>query len=114
MTSAVSYALRLSMIAAFALTVSACGSSSPPTTTGTAGSAGGTTGSDGGAGTSGTGGSGGDIAGASGGGGAAGAGSDGGLCNGQVCAGDQFCCGPPACGYCARILQGPNCATTCN
>ena len=46
--------------------------------------------------------------------GGAGAGSDGGLCNGQICAADQFCCGPPACGYCARILQGPNCATTCN
>jgi hypothetical protein len=65
-----------------------------------------------------TGGRGGDggsaTAGRGGAGGGAGTNADGGLCNGQVCAADQFCCGPPACGYCARILQGPNCATTCN
>jgi hypothetical protein len=92
MTRAASSGLRLMVVAACALAISACDSSSPPTTTGAAGAAGGTAGSGGGAG----------------------AGSDGGLCNGQICAADQFCCGPPACGYCARILQGPNCATTCN
>lgn len=60
----------------------------------------------GGTGGEGTGGS----AGTTGSGGNAG---DGGLCSGVVCKANEFCCGPPACGSCANVLQGPNCPTSC-
>jgi hypothetical protein len=50
----------------------------------------------------------------SGGGGGASSPDAGALCSGKVCRSDQFCCGPPACGFCANVLQGPNCQTTCN
>jgi hypothetical protein len=35
------------------------------------------------------------------------------LCGGKVCKEDQFCCGPPACGYCASKMAGPACPTKC-
>jgi hypothetical protein len=35
------------------------------------------------------------------------------LCGGKVCKEDQFCCGPPACGYCANKMTGPECPTKC-
>ncbi len=34
-------------------------------------------------------------------------------CGGKICAADQFCCGPPACGHCANRLTGPRCPSTC-
>jgi hypothetical protein len=88
---------------------------------GTAGAAGGAAGSRGGAGgaagaAAGTGGSRGGAGGTAGGAGngAAGAGGAGaGTCNGQTCQSDEFCCGPPACGECKKILTGPNCPTSC-
>lgn len=42
-----------------------------------------------------------------------GASEDSSLCGGKVCRADQFCCGPPECGHCARRLTGPRCPTSC-
>ena len=55
----------------------------------------------------------GNVAG-SGGAGGSGAPDAGTLCGGKTCKSNEFCCGPPACGFCANILTGPNCTTTCN
>jgi hypothetical protein len=53
--------------------------------------------------------------GGAGGGGGQGAGGSGtgGLCGNRACGSDEFCCGPPACGHCAKVLTGPNCPATC-
>jgi len=45
--------------------------------------------------------------------GAGGTSGTGTTCGGRVCTSDQFCCGPPDCGYCANILTGPNCQQAC-
>jgi hypothetical protein len=78
------------------------------------GAGGGASGGHGGA-TTGAGGQGGagDATGSGGGGGSSSA-DAGTLCSGKLCKSDQFCCGPPACGFCANLAQGPNCQTTCN
>lgn len=44
------------------------------------------------------------------------AGGDGGVavsCGGAVCGADDFCCGPPSCGFCANKLSGVHCVATC-
>lgn len=35
------------------------------------------------------------------------------LCSGQPCGPDEFCCGPPDCGHCVNVNQGPVCPTLC-
>src|SRR5450631_3087771 len=81
--------------------------------TGTGGTAG-----HGSGGAPGTGGGGGSTSSGGHGGGAGVGGSEapdgGALCSGKVCKPNEFCCGPAACGFCANVLQGPNCATSCN
>jgi hypothetical protein len=34
-------------------------------------------------------------------------------CGDEVCGDDEFCCGPPECGSCALLTQGPQCPDTC-
>jgi len=40
--------------------------------------------------------------------------SPNGLCGGKTCGADEFCCGPPQCGFCANKMSGVNCPATCN
>jgi len=42
-----------------------------------------------------------------------GEGGDAARCGTRACANDEFCCGPPACGHCAKLLTEPNCPATC-